>query len=243
MVWIVSWHQESESNCRILRDSCCYKKGQLHRSACRLQPVCFPLYLTRSPTRATGCQRFCKAFWTYSKSCRQSDPNSRASLKPQRYLKSINNLTARTPVCRGCSSDGHVLSVAQPSKSLLLLPWRPSGSQLEFFLTFKYGKHASCVCVFLVNLSVRYKTPLWPLFGFSNVGLGGDSGLVWKESVYSHGCWLGLQQGLCALPESRSEHETLTGPWDIYAYQISGSLLLSAGNWIMAEQQCLNILG
>lgn len=33
---------------------------------------------------------------------------------------------------------------------------------------------------------------------FLNVRLGGDPGLVWKESVYSECCRLGLQYGLCA---------------------------------------------
>lgn len=99
-------------------------------------PKCFPLNPILSPTRVGHCQNtvVCNKF------CGQSGPSGGVSLKPSRHLKSINNLAAPTPACHSCWSVGHALPLAQPANSLLLLPRWSASSQLEFFLTFKYGK-------------------------------------------------------------------------------------------------------
>lgn len=126
------------------------------------------------------------------------------------------------------------LSVGQRVKALLL---RASGSQLEFFLTFKYGKHAQCgiLTFFLINLSVGYKKKKKPTTTFSlfltfvlffKCQARRRSRVGVERSVYSECCWLGLQYGLrveCLVLFSRcfsaeQKHQTHTGLQAMHAY-------------------------
>lgn len=129
-----------------------------------------------------------------------------------RYLISKNNFTATTPACHASWSAGHTLLIAQPSTSLLLPPWRSLGSQYEFFLMFRHGKHVlnGFQNNFPYNPSLGNKTSrkrklfffllmsnLCPIF--LNVRLGRDQGSVWGEKkCFQWMLLVGSQHGLFA---------------------------------------------